>query len=330
MNARDQSTTATADTKLHPVSLAIADYDRTRPLIDGRVRAEGIQLSANTKWIAEFCERPVYEDYDTAEMSMSWFVAARMRGEPVVALPVFPLRMPVYAYVLCRKDSPYRHPKDLVGKRIGVARYRYTVNLWLRGLFKEHYGVSPEQFTWVTGGEEEAGFVIPSGIKVEVRDGARPEELLARGEVDAVLLARLPDDYLAGRTDFRRLLPDARAEMRALQERARIVPITHVVVMSEALYKREPWIAPSLTRAFMEAQRVCDEFYLASSKHLSFPEAVFFLEEQRAIYGTQPWSHGLGGNGHIIETFVRYAHEQGYIARVPKLEELFAANTLSL
>ena len=65
---------------LVPVSLAVADYDRTRPLIDGRVIPEGIALQANTAWIGDFCLRPVYEEYDAAEMSLSWYVMARMRG----------------------------------------------------------------------------------------------------------------------------------------------------------------------------------------------------------------------------------------------------------
>ncbi len=318
-------------TGLLPVSVALADYDRTRPIIDGRVKPEGIKLSVNAKWIAEFCERPVYEEYDAAEMSMSWYMAARDRGEPVIGLPVFPLRMPVFAYVLCRKDASFSHPRDLIGKRVAVGRYRYTVNLWLRGIFDEHYGLSPQAVQWVTNGAEEAGYVIPPGINVEVREGTSPERLLAEGQVDAVLLARLPDAYLNGETNFRRLFPDARAEMRAYAQKTGIVPITHLVVMSEALYRREPWVAQRLTGAFHEAQRQCDAFYTASSKHLSFPEAVFFLEEQRATYGESPWSHGLtAGNRRILETFIRYAHDQGYISRRLAVDDVFAANTLSM
>jgi len=55
-----------------PITLAMADYDRTRPLIDGRVKAKGLAVQANTSWIGDFCVRPVYEDYDAAEMSLSW------------------------------------------------------------------------------------------------------------------------------------------------------------------------------------------------------------------------------------------------------------------
>jgi 4,5-dihydroxyphthalate decarboxylase len=52
---------------------------------------------------------------------------------------------------------------------------------------------------------------------------------------------------------------------------------------------------------------------------------VFLLEEERAVYGPNAWSHGLNPtNRKVIETFVRYAHDQGYIDRVMSLEELFA------
>jgi 4,5-dihydroxyphthalate decarboxylase len=316
---------------LYPIDLAVADYDRTRPIIDGRVKAEGIALNTETAWIGDFCTRPVYEQYDAAEMSLSWYVAARCRGEPVVALPVFPLRMPVLAYVLVRADAPYEAPRDLRGKRIGAPLYRLTVNLWLRGIFREHYGLAPEDVTWVTCETEgAAGFVIPPEIKVEAAKGGTPDALLERGEVDAILVPQLPQSFLAGTSKLRRLFRDAQAEMRGFVRRTGIFPITHTVVMKEELARREPWIAENLYRAFAEAQRQCDRFLFADSKHLSLPDAVFLLEEQRAAYGDDPWVQGLGPNRHVIATFLRYAHEQGYIPRVMAVDELFAANTLAL
>jgi 4,5-dihydroxyphthalate decarboxylase len=132
--------------KLLPLTLAMGDYDRTRPLLDGRVKPEGIALKAVSAAIPEFCLRPVYEEYDVAEMSLSWYLMAHSRGEPVVALPVFPLRMPVQAYIYCRSDSAYTNPKQLAGKRIGTKRYRSTINVWLRGILKEYYGLDPRDF----------------------------------------------------------------------------------------------------------------------------------------------------------------------------------------
>lgn len=316
---------------LYPIDLAVADYDRTRPIIDGRVKPEGLALNTETSWIGDFCTRPVYEQYDAAEMSLSWYVAARCRGEPVVALPIFPLRMPVLAYVLTRKDAPYFEPRDLKGKRIGAPLYRLTVNLWLRGIFRDHYGLAPEDVTWVTCETEgAAGYVIPKGIAVEPAKGGTPEQLLERGEADAILVPQLPASFLAGTSDMRRLFRDPQAEMRTYVRRTGIFPITHTLVMKAELAKREPWIAESLCRAFVAAQRACDQFIFADPKHLSLPDAVFILEQQRAAYGDDAWAQGLAPNRKVIETFLRYAHEQGYIPRPMQVEELFAETTLGL
>lgn len=73
---------------------------------------------------------------------MSWYVAARSRGEPCIALPVVPLRMTVLGYIYVHADAPFTHPGELKGKRIGSPAYRYTVNLWLRGMLEEHYGLA--------------------------------------------------------------------------------------------------------------------------------------------------------------------------------------------
>ena len=317
-----ERTTRRAD--LVPVTLAMADYDRTRPLIDGRVKAKGLAIQANTSWIGDFCVRPVYEEYDAAEMSLSWYVMARTRGEPVVALPVFPLRMPVLAYVFVRDDSPYIKPKDLKGKRVATILYRITVNLWLRGIFQEHYGLAPDDVSWVvTVGEEGAGLNMPSGIQLTKTAGATPAELLERGEVDAIFVPEIPEGFVEGKLKIRRLFPDPQAEMQSFVRRTGQLPITHTVVMKQALAEREPWIARSLTQAFIDAQNVCDDYWAQNPKHLSCPDGVFFFEQQRAAYGTKPYVQGIEPNRKVLETFVRYCYEQGYIPRIPTLDELF-------
>ena len=90
---------------LLPVSMAVAEYDRTRPLIRGEIKPAGVALKVDARYVGDFCNEPIYELYDAAEMSFSWYVTARSRGEPVIAIPVFPLRMPVLAYIFVRADS---------------------------------------------------------------------------------------------------------------------------------------------------------------------------------------------------------------------------------
>ena len=315
---------------LYPIDIAFADYDRTRPLIDGRVNAKGLALKTNTSWIGDFCTRPVYEDYDAAEMSFSWYVAARDRGEPCLALPIFPLRMAVWAYVFVRADSPITKPADLIGKRIGAQGYRYTVNLWLRGLFKEHYGFAPEQAIWVTNETEGAGYVIPKNVTVEIRKGKSPEDKLKDGEVDAIWCTSVTPAFERGETWVRRLFPDCQGEMQRFVQRTGIMPITHTLVMKKELAEGEPWVAQSLFQAFVEAQKAADEVLQDDPKRFSLLDSVFVQEQQKKAYGGNPYAQGLKPNRKIVETFVRYAHDQGYISRPIPVEELFVPGTLDL
>jgi 4,5-dihydroxyphthalate decarboxylase len=309
---------------LLPLNIAFSDYDRTRPLVDGRVVPEGIAPRYVLDDIEQFCVRPVYEEFDVAEMSFSWYCAARDRGEPVIALPIFPLRMPVHAYMFCRSDAPYTSPRDLRGKTIGVLGYRFTVNLWLRGIVQDHYGVKPEEMTWIsTLATEGAGFAYPAGLDISVLPGADPQHLLLDGTVDAVFSPVILPGIISGDPRLRRLFPDSRAEMAAYYAKTNILPITHTVVVSESLLAREPWIAERLLTAFREAQRLCDESYL-EPKYLSTFDAVLNLEAQRRDFGETQYVHGLERNRHIVETFVRYAHEQGYFKQPLDVDTLFA------
>jgi 4,5-dihydroxyphthalate decarboxylase len=204
--------------------------------------------------------------------------------------------------------------------------YRITVNPWLRGIFAEHYGLAASDMNWVvTEREEGAGFNMPPGIKLTRQTGATAEELLERGEVDAIFVPELPENFVAGKSGLRRLFREPQAEMQLFVRHTGMLPITHTVVINEALAKRAPWIARNMTDAFLAAQDVCDDYLQRNPKHLSLPDGVFFLEQQRAIYGAKPYIHGVEPNRQVLETFVRYAHEQGYIPRRPALAELFPA-----
>jgi hypothetical protein len=52
---------------------------------------------------------------------------------------------------------------------------------------------------------------------------------------------------------------------------------------------------------------------------------VLILEEEEEIFGKNPWAHGLTPENQVVlEKFVQYAEEQGYIPYRPKLSDLFA------
>jgi hypothetical protein len=58
---------------------------------------------------------------------------------------------------------------------------------------------------------------------------------------------------------------------------------------------------------------------------LASPRSVDFIARESGVFGDNPWGHGLTPEKQLVlEKFVQYAHEQGYIPYRPKLNDLFA------
>jgi 4,5-dihydroxyphthalate decarboxylase len=306
------------------LTLMLADYHRTRPILSGAVAAEGIKFKRTSAVPGEACLRPVYEEFDIAEMSLSWYVMARLRHEPVIALPIFPLRMFVHPYIFCSPSANISCPQDLKGKSVGMDEYRLTVGLWARGILREFFGVWPQDMAWVTSGPEKAGFVPAEGVCITIRD-SDPETLLLSGEIDALIPPNTPRSFRKKDPRIRRVFSDCRRTVEEYYKQTGIFPITHTLVMRESLLEEHPWVVGELLRVFNEAERLCKESY-DYPKRLYFPSAVLLLEEEEEAFGTDPWIHGLGEQNRVtLEKFVEYAHEQGYISYRPAVENLFAS-----
>src|SRR6201988_494544 len=170
------------------LTLMLADYHRTRALLNGEVAAKGISLQPRRAESGEACMRPVYEEFDIAEMSLSWYMMARCRNEPVIALPIFPLRMQIHPYIFCSPSSGIERPEDLKGKKVGMDQYRLTVGLWARGILQEFYGVRPADCQGFTSEPEspDAGFQPPENVSFTLA-GQSTEAMLLRGELDALI-----------------------------------------------------------------------------------------------------------------------------------------------
>jgi 4,5-dihydroxyphthalate decarboxylase len=304
------------------LTLLLADYHRTRPILDGDVTARGIKLQPRRAETGEACMRPVYEEFDLAEMSLSWYMMARCRKEPVIALPIFPLRMQIHPYIFCSSSSAIERPEDLKGKKIGMDQYRLTVGLWARGILQEDYAVRPEECEWFTSGREGAGYQPSSNVKITVTH--KPAEaMLLNGEIDALIPPNIVPSFRAKDTRIRRLFKDPRAAVNEYFRRTKIFPITHTLVVRQALFDDNPWLVASLIEAFNQAEERCRKSY-EYAKRSAFPSAVLILEEEEEVFGDNPWSHGLTAQNQIVlDKFVQYAHEQGYIPERRPLGELF-------
>jgi 4,5-dihydroxyphthalate decarboxylase len=76
------------------LTLAAGHYDRTEALRDGRVRAEGIDLTYIMLRVEEiFWRMAQHREFDASEFSLGGYVVRRGRGaDDLVAIPVFPSR----------------------------------------------------------------------------------------------------------------------------------------------------------------------------------------------------------------------------------------------
>ena len=153
--------------------------------------------------------------------------------------------------------------------------------------------------------------------------------MLERGEIDAVISAHMPSPFVRRSPKVGRLIPNFREVEKDYYNRTKIFPIMHTVVFREEFYEKNPWVAQSLVKAFVESKKICQEsMYEFSALKYMLAWSIAEMEEERALFGDNPWPYGLEANGHVLETLVQYAYEQGLIKKKLDVKSLFAPNTL--
>lgn len=320
------------------ITLSCWNYDRTRALADGSVRPDGIDLNYLTLPVEETFFRMLrYQEFDACEMSLSSYCVSLMRDKPpFVAIPIFPSRMFRHNGIYISTKSGIKEPKDLVGKRIGNPEYQLTAQVWIRGILADEYGVDPRSVRYFTGGgeapgrEEKLKLSLPPEIKIQpIGPTQTLSQMLAGGELDAVYAPRAPSTLRTRPSDVQRLFPDYVPVERAYYRKTKIFPIMHTLVIRRELYEANRWVATSLYKAFVEAQRrTYEDLDEIAAMKVMLPWTVAHVEEAKRELGDDWWPYGLAPNRHVLDTFLRYHHDQGLSKRRLQPEELFAPETL--
>jgi 4,5-dihydroxyphthalate decarboxylase len=320
------------------LTLACGDYDRTRALADGSVRPEGIEITYVALDPGELFERVArHREFPVAEMSLATFLNLLARGDDgLVGIPVFPSRSFRHNAIYVNRDAGITRPEDLRGRRVGTMQYQLTLNLWLRGILEEDFGVRPSDVTWVFGGQdvpgtrERAPVDIPADVPVEMAPhGSTLGELLVRGEIDALFAPHTPDVFAARRPEVVRLFPDHRLVEADWYRRTRLFPIMHLVVIRRDVYEADRWVARSLFKAFCEAKaRAMARLRFSGTLATMVPWLVAEFEDALDLFGDRYWPYGIAANRDELDTALRWAHAQGIARREVKLEEVFAPETL--
>src|ERR1700704_6584763 len=245
------------------LTLACWDYDRTRPLMDGRVKPEGIDLDIKVLRPRQSFQRMLdSQEFQLSELSLASYTALKARGDcPFVAVPVALSKIFRHSCIYVRPDAGIRAPRDLKGKRVGTTQYGSTGALFVRGMLQHEYGVRAEDIHWYMGGLESAtqrpllSLNLPEKINLDfLPQGQTLEAMLEVGELDAIVSIYLPSTFLKSSPRIVRLFPNYKEVEQDYYQRTRIFPIMHTVVVREDVYRAHPWVANSIYKAFCEAR----------------------------------------------------------------------------
>lgn len=281
------------------ITALLGDYPGTRALKEGqRLGAECSFLPGRpVKHFRAFVDRL---HIDIAEAPIMTILMAHERTVPLALLPVVVLGGTQHRYLFSRRDGPIRRPEDLVGKRIGVRAYTVTTVTWLRDILEQEHGIPRDAITWVVFEQPHvAGFENPQTVE-QAPDGARAEDMLRDGALDAAILRAVPDGY-----DFAPVIeaPDRAEEVWCKKHGA--LQINHMMTVPRAFAQQHP----DAVARFMQELKA----------------SVACAEER-------PTAQTLIGRAAVDRSLalaVACARRQGLIAVEPDLEDLYRGNGLS-
>jgi 4,5-dihydroxyphthalate decarboxylase len=309
-----------------PLTLACGDYEITRPLKEGTVKPDGIDLTVLTAMDSTTRHWRFLrgQEFDMAEASCSSFIVARDQGLAASAIPVFLHRRFRHGFIFINTGKGINKPADLVGRKIGVKQFQATAIVWMRGILEHEYGVPAKSIEWFSELDETIEFTPPPGLKIHRLSGDKTVEgMLAEGELDAVLHPDLIKPLVRKDPRVARLFPNFKDEEIAYFKKTGIFPIMHLLGIKQEIVERHPWVPINMFHAFNQAKAI-------AMKRMENPRIVPLIwyreawEEQEEIAGSDPWEYGPSErNVHNVDTLAGYCHEQGLTKQKFAFDDLF-------
>jgi 4,5-dihydroxyphthalate decarboxylase len=233
--------------------VALGDYPHTLPLKKKEITSPSIAF--------EFSEvKPVYKvfgamvrerAFDVSEMAIVTYLQAKACGKPLVLLPAVMMGRFQHNCMFYNAERSRITPSELPGRRVGARSYAQTTGAWLRGHLQNDYGVDLARVHWVTFEDAHvAEFRDPPGVE-RASAGKNMTKMLLEGELDAAIFgAELPDDKR-----LQCVIPDPDAAARKWYAQHGLVPINHMVVVTEELARSNPAIVQEVYRLLLQGKR---------------------------------------------------------------------------
>jgi 4,5-dihydroxyphthalate decarboxylase len=268
----------------------LGDHPCTKVLKDGSIKSDLVGLDFVEYSPTNKGFKPMVRDgaLDVSEMAIVTYLMAKSVGKPMVLLPNVVVARFQHGHALYNAKSGTLTPADLNGKRVGIRSFTTTTGAWLRGILANDYGVDLNSIDWVTF--EDAHVAEFKDTTKRAPAGKEIIQMLLDGEIDAVLGEKVE------RPGLKPLFPDAAVEEKSWFAKHQVVPINHMVVVSEDLVQNHP-----------HAVREVSGLLRASAELAPAASPQFDAE----------------GIRRSLEMIIGYTAQQGLIPRIYDVDELF-------
>jgi 4,5-dihydroxyphthalate decarboxylase len=275
----------------------LGDHPCTAALKDGSIGSDSITLNFADYSPTHKGFKPMVREqaFDVSEMAIVTYLMAKSFGKPMVLLPCVVMARFQHAFALYNTRLGTLTPAGLNNKRVGIRSFTTTTGAWLRGILANDYGVDLDSIDWVTF--EDAHVAEFRDTTARAPQDKQIIQMLLDGDLDAVLGEK------SDHPDLKPLFPDAVAEAKSWFVKHGVVPINHMVVVSEALSKTHP-----------DAVREVFRLLQQSAAHAPTASPLFSAEEMRRS----------------LKMIIRYTAQQGLIPREFAVDELFDDLTRTL
>jgi 4,5-dihydroxyphthalate decarboxylase len=275
----------------------LGDHPGTAALKNGLIKSDLVEFDFVEYSPTNRGFKPMVREgaFDVSEMAIVTYLMAKSVGKPMVLLPNVVLARFQHAYALYNAKLGTLTPVGLNNKRVGIRSFTTTTGAWLRGILANDYGVDLDSIDWVTF--EDAHVAEFRDTTKRAPKGKEIIQMLLDGELEAVLGEKLD------RPGLKPLFPDAVAEEKSWFAKHRVMPINHMVVVSETLSRTQP-----------EAVREVFRLLQASAARAQAASPEFGADEMRRS----------------LELIIRYTAQQGLIPRAYAVDELFDDVTRTL
>jgi 4,5-dihydroxyphthalate decarboxylase len=267
----------------------------TAALKDGSVKSDSVTLDFADYSPTHKGFKPMIREkaFDVSEMAIVTYLMAKSFAKPMVLLPSVVVARFQQPYAVYRAELGDLKPGDLKGRRVGIRSFTTTTGAWLRGILANDYGVDLNSIDWVTF--EDAHVAEFRDTTKRAPPGKEIIQMLLDGDLDVVLGEKVE------RPGLKPLF--AEPDEKSWFAKHRMLPINHMVVVSETLARTNP-----------DAVR-----------------EVFRLLKQSEARAPASWHRfGTEETRRSLALISEYAAQQGLIPRAFSFDELFDDVTRAL